>query len=204
MLWEYLINGQLQHVFEHARQVRLQHLGALLEARICVHLDEPRVEVLVQNKVVAEQLKAVLALVRVNCATHRVERLDDHGLHSRNDVFENVDAAVRLLLHEKLLEPRVRQLIAILELSIAIELLLDGVISQMNRSVIDVVKVDTEFATRRAYVTFLKEVQVLILVEQNPDSDVEFAVADQKRTLDILLDDEVVVFDLERARSTFS
>ena len=38
----------------------------------------------------------------------------------------------------------------------------------------------------------------MILGQQDPDSDIKFALVDQQRPLDILLDDERVVLDLVR------
>jgi hypothetical protein len=62
---EVLVDGEFEHVVEHAGDEDFEDLGALLDAGVRVHLDQPRVEVLVQDEVVPEQLETPSPLLRV-------------------------------------------------------------------------------------------------------------------------------------------
>ena len=51
------INGELKRVVDHSRQKHFEKLRTLLQARVGVCLDQPSVEITVQNEVVAKQLE---------------------------------------------------------------------------------------------------------------------------------------------------
>lgn len=120
-------------------------------------------------------------------------------LHRWHEVSPHVDAAVWLLLLEELLEAVEAELVPVLELAVAVESLLHGVVGEVHSSVVDVLGVDREDGGRRADVTLLEEVEVVVLVQEHPDADVELAPADEEGPLDVLLDDEGVVLDLVAA-----
>ena len=56
---EQRIDHQVKHVVDHPRQQALEQVVALLEARVCVHLYEVCVQLLVHYEVVAEELKCI-------------------------------------------------------------------------------------------------------------------------------------------------
>ena len=60
------VDGELEHVINHAGEELFEQLRGLFDAWICVYLNEPYVHILVNNEVVAKQLKAVLPLGRVD------------------------------------------------------------------------------------------------------------------------------------------
>jgi len=60
-----MVHSDSQHVFNHSRQVPLEQVGALFDAGVGVYFNEPHVEVLVKDEVVAEQFEAMLPGVGV-------------------------------------------------------------------------------------------------------------------------------------------
>ena len=98
------------------------------------------------------------------------------------------------------------KLVAVLVLAVAARIPLDGVVGQMHEWIVAVVKF--VFTARRAQVSFLKEEHFHVLVDEDPDADVELAFANQQRLLNVLLDDEREVLGHldsllhERGRST--
>ena len=78
------IDCELQHVFDHAWQQAFEQLARLLQARVRVHFDQPRVELLVEDEVIAEEFEAELAPVRIQCFPHCVEGLQDDFVHLWN------------------------------------------------------------------------------------------------------------------------
>ena len=165
MLRENLVYRQLQHVLNHPRKYGLQELTWLFETWIRVYFYEPTVEILVDYKVVAEHLEAVLALVWVDRFANRVNRFDNLLFHRWHQVFINIYTASWVLVLYNLLEARVAQLVSVLKLAIWIKLLLHSVVGQVNSRVVNVLKVDVEFCSWRPNVAFLEQIQVQILVE---------------------------------------
>jgi hypothetical protein len=62
--------------------------------------------------------------------------------------------------------------------------------------VVDVGEVDLELTGGGPQVALLENVQLMVLVDQNPDPDVKLPIVEQERPLDVFLDDEGVVLDL--------
>lgn len=81
-------------------------------------------------------------------------------------------------------------------MSISVELLLDCIICEVNRSVINVFKVDPKLRPGHSDIPFLEHVDVLVLIQQDPDSDIKFAIANEQGSLNVLLNDESVMLDL--------
>ena len=75
-------------------------------------------------------------------------------------------------------------------LAIVFALLLDSIISQMNEVIIELGRVDAVRLARCADIALLEEVDVHIMREEHPDTDVELPLVDQKGSFDVLLDDE--------------
>ena len=66
----------------------------------------------------------------------------------------------------------------------------------MHILIIGVVGVDGELGRRRSEVAFGEEVEGGVIVDEDPDSDVELPLVYQERLLDVLLQDERVVLYL--------
>ena len=65
----------------------------------------------------------------------------------------------------------------------------------MHELIVDVLVIDRVVGARQPQVALWEEVNILLLSKQHPHSDVEFALVNQQRLLDILLDDETIKFD---------
>lgn len=70
---------------------------------------------------------------------------------------------------------------------------MDGVVGQVHELVVNVAQV-VNFAGGPD-VTFREEVDIEVVGDKHPHADVKLAAADQKRVLNVLLDDELVAFD---------
>ena len=77
-----------------------------------------------------------------------------------------------------MLESGETKLIAVFEIAIVRRIFLNRIVGQMNKGIIDVLKVDSKLSWGSPQVTFFKEVNVMILVEKNPYSNVKFPLAD--------------------------
>lgn len=67
----------------------------------------------------------------------------------------------------------------------------------MHGRIVDVVGVNPEGLARSSDVPFFEQVKVMILVQENPHSDVKLSIEDKKRPLDVLLNDEIIVLNLK-------
>lgn len=65
---------------------------------------------------------------------------------------------------------------------------MDRVIRQMHEIIAEFI--EHEVRARHAQITFFEEEQVHVLVKQHPNSNVKFALSDQQRCLNVLLDYE--------------
>ena len=87
-------------------------------------------------------------------------------------------------------------MVTILEVTIVLRMLLHCVIRQVYECVVYILEVNTEFCRRSSQISLLKEEELMVLIKQDPDSNVKFSLVYQERLLDILLNDECVVLDL--------
>ena len=69
--------------------------------------------------------------------------------------------------------------------------LLHSMVGQVHEAVVRVVRVQHKLVGAQPQVALLAEVDVTLVVEEDPDADVELALAEQQRPLDVLLDDEL-------------
>ena len=105
-----------------------------------------------------------------------------------------------LLRHQQLLALRETQLIALLEFPIILIMLLHCVICQVDKRLVNLILVKRKCVATRPDVALAEQVTLLILevaaVNEDPEADVEFATVDQQRSLDVLLDNEHLRFDV--------
>mmetsp|Transcript_41179 Transcript_41179/g.101041 ORF Transcript_41179/g.101041 Transcript_41179/m.101041 type:complete len:217 (+) Transcript_41179:264-914(+) len=134
---------------EHAREDGAEQAGAAADVRVGVDLDQPRVHLLVEQEVPAEDLEGVALALRVQLPPHGVERRHHDPLDLVHDVTgvgavgvelleENrqlVHAQVVALLHRLVLV----ELILVEHLAPLLVLLLHRVVGQVDEEVVDVV-----------------------------------------------------------------
>lgn len=77
---------------------------------------------------------------------------------------------------------------------------LDRIVGEMYCGVINILRIDAIFRAASPNIPFSEEVQVAVLVVEDPYSDVEFSVTNKKRPFDVFLNDERVMFYLESSR----
>ena len=78
-------------------------------------------------------------------------------------------------------------------------MLLDGVIGQVDCSIIDVLRIYAILRAGSSDVPFFEEIEVRILVVEHPNANVKLAAADEEGSLYVLLYDEGIVLDLVSA-----
>jgi len=66
----------------------------------------------------------------------------------------------------------------------------------MNILIINVLQVDFELRGGCAQISFLEDEEFMVLVDEDPDTDVKLAIVQQKRPFYVLLYYERVVLDL--------
>lgn len=83
------INRELDHIIDHLRH-HLYHLlirGA--QERISIDFNEPESEVLIEQEIKAEQLKAILSLLRVHLMPNTKKSVDHNIAHPRHKMLFN-------------------------------------------------------------------------------------------------------------------
>ena len=178
VLRERNVDSELQHVLDHPRQQALEQLTRLFEARVGVHFDQPRVEVFVEDEVIAKEFETELAPVRIQCLSHCIESLQDNFVHLWNQVLEHAHTTLRVVLINIVLEHREAQHISIFEVAIILCMLLHCIVREVHESIVNVLEVDAEFRRGRSQVTFFEEVKLMVLIEQDPDTYVELSLVD--------------------------
>ena len=63
---KYLINSKAECIIEHSRDQTLQQWRRLLDARIGVDLDEPRIALVVEHEIIAEYFEAVTSFMLID------------------------------------------------------------------------------------------------------------------------------------------
>jgi len=63
--------------------------------------------------------------------------------------------------------------------------------------VIDVLEINLEFLRRGSEITLLEDVEIVVLVDKDPNTNIELSVKDEQGSFNILLNDERVVLDLK-------
>lgn len=188
LLVDDLVDGEAEGVVEHARDQLAQQRAGALDAGVLVDLDQPHLQLAVDEEVQPEDLEAVLPLVLVDLLLHRAE---GHV----GDLLDPAPDAPHLLLGHVLAEVAEGELVGVFELAVVGGVLLDGVVGEVDEVVVDVV--GGEGLGRGADVALLEEVDVHRFRQQRPHADVELPVVYQERLLNVLLDHERTRVQLE-------
>ena len=67
----YLVYRQFESVVYHPGQQHLQNIRALFKTRVCICLDQPRVELSINDEIIAKYLEAFFPLVGVQLLLDR-------------------------------------------------------------------------------------------------------------------------------------
>ena len=68
----------------------------------------------------------------------------------------------------------------------------------MHCCIIYVLKVYTVLTSRRPYVSFFEQKDILILIKKDPNPNIKFPFANKQRPFNVLLDYKVIMLNLER------
>ena len=71
--WEQLVNCQLECIIKHPWYQYPEEFVTLLETWICVDLDQPRIEEVVNHEIVPKDLEAELSIILVHFLTDRCQ-----------------------------------------------------------------------------------------------------------------------------------
>jgi len=140
--------------------------------------------------------------VWVELLPHGVHGFDYQVFHLRDYVPVDRHPAVWVRIIDNLLEPLVAELVAILEGAIVLGVLLNGIISQVNVLIVDVLQVHLELRGRRSQVALFEDVELMVLVDEDPHADVKLTIVQQERPLNVFLDDKRIVLDFIARRVT--
>jgi hypothetical protein len=106
----------------------------------------------------------MFASVGINLFSNSVHRFNDQFFNLRYDVAIDRNTTVGVCVVDYLLETLVRELIAILECSIVLGVLLHGIVSQVHVLIIDILQVDLELTRTGSQIAFLEDVQIMFLI----------------------------------------
>lgn len=188
------VQRQLEGIVEHARKQLAQECARLLQAWIRIDLDQPRAHVFVYHEVVAQDLESVLLEVRVQSAV--VDTLQRHQNDLENLIIiyfveVNVQSFLSLQQFASLIET---QLVALLEFSVVLVVLLHRVVGQVDEGLVDGLLAQGERVATGPDVALTEQVASLVLqvaaVDQYPQADVKLALVDKQRALNVFLYDE--------------
>lgn len=134
----------------------------------------------------------MLAFVRVELLTDRIERFNDNFLHLGHEVVLNADLGFRVVFVNVVLELVERELVPVLKLPVRLALHLHGVVGQVHEGVIHILQIYAIVTAGGAQVALREEVQVGVMCQDDPNPDVKLTFSNQKRAFDVLLNDESV------------
>ena len=183
-----LVDGEPEGVVEHAGDELAEQRTGALDAGVLVDLDEPHLELAVDEEVEPEDLEAVPALVLVDLL---LDRAEGHV----GDLLDPAPDPAHLLLGHELRELPEGELVGVFELAVVGGMLLDGVVGEVDEVVVDVL--GGEGLGGGADVALAEEVDVHRFGQQRPHADVELPAVYQERPLHVLLDDERTRVQLE-------
>ena len=190
-LLEYSIQRDLKHVIEHFREKVTHPFVQIGHLWIRVDLDEPDSKVLVDHEIEAKEFEGVLPLARVERVAARHVAVDGDVLHSRNKVSLDLQIVLRILLVEILLKLLKTNNVAFLMHTVSVFVLYLKTIVRQVHVLVVLVDLCGVFLTARSQVTSVVKVELIVAVGEAPHANVKLAILEEKRLLDVLLDDPV-------------
>lgn len=122
-------NDILLHFGHHFLNILIWHA----QVRISVDLDEPHPKVFIYEKIKAEQLEAILSVVRIQLLSNTEECINYDVLHSLNKMFFNIYIMLFKLLIQVFLKLIIAKSVSFFMGSICFKLVLETLISKMHR-----------------------------------------------------------------------
>ena len=148
------VQSDAENIIYHFRNDARQQGTRDLQARIRIYLNKRQLEVLIEHKVIAKELKRVSQPARVYLPIHCSVRICHQLPYLRHEISEHIYVSiVRISVgagwvtdeFQVLLEVMQTHLISVLVLSIVLGVLLHCVVSQMNVLIVQVL--DVKFLT---------------------------------------------------------
>jgi hypothetical protein len=154
---ERLVYSQFKGVVEHARQQNFKELTGLLHAGICVYLNEPRFKFIVYHEIVAHYFKGVLLLVWVKLSVvYAFKRQFDYWNNFFLKNLVEVDVSPFFLGHLACLFET--ELVPFLQFSVVFIKLLNCVVGQMNKWLVDALLTEGKLVAACADVSLFEDV----------------------------------------------
>jgi hypothetical protein len=155
------VDRQFEGIIYHPWQELFQDRGSLLQTWICIDLNQPRSQQLIDHEVVAVYFEAVLFGIRIELAINTFKR----GFYDRHDII--VQDLVEIYFSASLFLQNVaglleRELVALLELAVVLIELLDRVVCQVDEGLVDGFLGQGEFMGARPDVALLEQVAFLV------------------------------------------
>ena len=149
---------------------------------------------MVNNAVKLTYLEGVLEALRVDPGEGGLESVSDQFLDLRENVTMEVKVEFGLLSADNLREVLPAELITVLELAVVVRLLLYGVVGQVDELVCHVIKGVLTAARPNVPILVAVALQAPIDARQKAEAaEVELALMNQQRVVNVLLNDEGAV-----------
>ena len=130
----------------------------------------------------------MLSSIWIDLFANRVQSQCTQVLHFLQYISLKVDFGTTFL--DLSLEVGERKLIAIFVAAVLGALYLDRVIGQVHKVIVQVLCIHRVGLTRGAQIAFFEEVNIHVLSESHPDTNVKFPLVHKQRPFDILLNDK--------------
>ena len=196
-IWELAVDCQLESIINHPWQNALENVGALIEAWVCVGLDQPHGQIIVQHEVIAKELEAPISIVGVKLAFDCINGFHYYVLDILHQVLAHPDrllACFDCLFVVSIVQIPLKlikvKLVAFLILPIVLGELLHRVIGQVHKLIITII-FELVFNCRGAQVALLKEEDFHILIDKHPNPNIKLAIIYQVWFFNVFLDDEL-------------
>ena len=190
----YLVHRQFESIVQHSGKEHFEQVRAFLEARIGVGLDQPGVELPIDDVVVAKYFKALAALVRVQLLLGGFERELGVVLDLCQYFVVEEGVVLAVAVSEVLPEICKTQLVAILKVTVSGIVLLYRVVGEVHPVIREGGSIRGVLARARPDVALSEEKAIQVLSYQHPHSDVELSALDEQRVFNVFLNDKLSAF----------
>ena len=132
ILLDYHVDSQLKGIIQHSRDQLSQKGARAFNTGVLVDFNKPHFQLSIYKKVKSKDLKAMLPIIGINFFLNRTK------YHVRY-FLDLIPYLLYLFLGNVVFEIPKRQLVCTLELPIVFRLFLNGIISEMDEVVFDIV-----------------------------------------------------------------
>lgn len=183
----YHIQTQPQSLIQHLRNNARQQRAHQFQARVGVHLDQPRHELPIDHEIQPENLEVVLVSLGGDLDERALDGVDSDLFHPGQNLFLEIVLFLGMVRIEVLLELSVGDLVRRLILAIIGSVLLDRIVGQVD---LPLEIVDVELVGGSADVAFLEPVRLedaVDLADHHVVPDIELPLLIQEGTIDVKL-----------------